>query len=51
MGAGALRVAGQMLASLVFDQFGLFGLAQYPASVSRLLGAVFLIAGVILIRH
>lgn len=46
----ALLVAGQMLASLVLDQFGLFGLAQYPASLSRLLGAVFLVAGVVLIR-
>jgi bacterial/archaeal transporter family-2 protein len=46
----ALLVAGQMLASLLFDQFGLFGLAQYPANLSRLLGAVFLVAGVVLIR-
>jgi transporter family-2 protein len=46
----ALLVAGQMLSSLVFDQFGLFGVTQYPATLPRVLGAVLLIAGVILIR-
>jgi transporter family-2 protein len=46
----ALVVAGQMLASLVFDHFGLLGLAQHPASTPRLLGAAMLIGGVILIR-
>jgi transporter family-2 protein len=46
----ALVVAGQMLATITLDHFGLFGLAQHPVSLSRLLGAALLIAGVVLIR-
>lgn len=46
----ALIVSGQMLASLVFDQFGLLGLIQHPVSILRIIGALLLIAGVILIR-
>jgi len=46
----ALLVAGQMLASLAFDQYGLFGLAQHSASPARLVGAALLVAGVVLIR-
>jgi transporter family-2 protein len=47
----ALVVAGQMLASAVFDHFGLLGLAQHTATPSRLLGAVLIVAGVVLIRR
>ncbi len=46
----ALIVAGQMLASLVFDQLGILGLVHHPVSLPRLAGAVLLIAGVVLIR-
>jgi bacterial/archaeal transporter family-2 protein len=46
----ALIVVGQMLASLAFDQFGLLGLPQQSASLTRLAGAAFLILGVALIR-
>jgi transporter family-2 protein len=46
----ALLVAGQMLSSLVFDHYGWFGIAQHPADPFRLLGAVLLVGGVILIR-
>jgi transporter family-2 protein len=46
----ALLVAGQMLASLIFDHCGLFGVAQHSADPARLLGAVLLVGGVILIR-
>ena len=49
--AVALLVTVQMLGSLVFDHYGLFGLAQHPVDFSRLAGAVLLIAGVVLIRH
>ena len=49
--AVALLVAGQMLGSLVFDHYGLFGLAQHPVDLPRLAGAMLLIAGVVLIRH
>ena len=47
----ALLVAGQMLSSVLFDHYGLFGVAQRSADLSRLLGSVLLITGVILIRH
>jgi bacterial/archaeal transporter family-2 protein len=46
----ALLVAGQMLGSLAFDQFGLFGLERHAISPLRALGAACLIAGVVLIR-
>jgi transporter family-2 protein len=46
----ALLVAGQMLSSLVFDHYGLLGLPEQPASPARILGALLLLAGVILIR-
>lgn len=46
----SLVVAGQMLASAAFDHFGLLGVAQHSATPSRLLGAVLIVAGVVLIR-
>jgi bacterial/archaeal transporter family-2 protein len=46
----ALLVAGQMLSSLVFDHYGLLGIAPRPADPARLLGAVLLVGGVVLIR-
>ena len=46
----ALIVAGQMLASLAFDQFGFLGVPVHPLSVARAAGALFLVAGVVLIR-
>jgi transporter family-2 protein len=46
----ALIVTGQMLCSLAFDQFGLFGIIHHPVGTVRLAGALFLIAGVILIQ-
>jgi transporter family-2 protein len=46
----ALLVTGQMLSSVVFDHYGLFGVVQHPVNPFRLLGAVFLVGGVILIR-
>jgi transporter family-2 protein len=47
----ALLVAGQMLASVIADHCGLFGVTQHPISLSRLLGAALLLGGVILIRR
>ena len=47
----ALFVTGQMMASLAFDHYGLFGLARQPADALRLLGAALLVAGVVLIRR
>ena len=47
----ALLVAGQMLASIAFDHYGLFGLAQRPIDLSRAIGAVLLIISVIFMRN
>lgn len=47
----ALLVTGQLLASVVFDHFGLFGLPRHPADPARIAGAVMLVAGVLLIRR
>ncbi len=46
----ALIVVGQMLGSLTFDHFGLFGLSPQPLNAVRFAGAVSLILGVALIR-
>ena len=46
----ALIVVGQMVGSLVFDQFGLFGVPQHSASLVRIAGAACLILGVVLVR-
>ncbi|NWB47227.1 DMT family transporter [Pseudomonas gingeri] len=53
LGAGgfvALALAGQVVASLVLDHFGLFGLVERHMSVPRMVGAVLLIAGVAMIQ-
>jgi transporter family-2 protein len=53
LGAGtliAVVVTGQLIAALLLDHIGAFGLPRQPADVSRLIGAAFLIAGVVLIR-
>jgi transporter family-2 protein len=46
----ALLVAGQMIGSLAFDQFGLLGVPVHPISALRLAGAALLVGGVVLIR-
>jgi transporter family-2 protein len=46
----ALLIAGQMIASLVLDHFGLFGIPRNPADVTRIVGAALLVAGVVLMR-
>jgi bacterial/archaeal transporter family-2 protein len=47
----ALLVAGQMLASVAADHFGLLGVAQRPVDLPRLLGVMLLMGGVVLIRR
>lgn len=46
----ALIVVGQMLGSLCFDHFGILGIPVHPANPRRLIGAVLLILGVLLVR-
>jgi bacterial/archaeal transporter family-2 protein len=47
----ALLVTGQMLSSVAFDHFGLFGLAQRSLDLPRVIGVLLLIGGVVLIRR
>lgn len=46
----ALTVAGQLLASLYIDHHGLIGFTQQPISLGRLMGAMLLVIGVVLIK-
>lgn len=46
----ALIVVGQMLGSVVFDHYGWMGLSEHPVDWQRILGALLLIGGVVLIR-
>jgi len=45
----ALSVLGQLLASLLVDNYGWIGFPQHPFTTARLIGAVLLFAGVLLI--
>jgi len=47
----ALTLAGQMLAALVVDHYGVVGFPQSPVTPARLLGAALLVAGVLLIMR
>jgi len=47
----ALLVTGQMIASIIIDQFGWLGLPQKPIDLARLIGVGLLIGGVLLIRR
>ncbi len=47
----AAVMTGQTVAALLLDHFGLLGNPRSPASPLRLLGAAFLIAGVLIIVH
>ena len=54
IGAGptfGLIVAGQLLGALLFDHFGWLGFSIQPISWLRALGAVLIVAGVVLIRR
>ena len=46
----ALALAGQVVASLALDHFGMFGLVERQITVSRGIGALLLVAGVVLIQ-
>ena len=54
LGAAALlafTLAGQMLAALIVDHYGIIGFPQSPLTPSRVLGAALLVAGVLLIMR
>ena len=46
-----LIVAGQMIGSLAFDHFGLFGLPVHHVTMPRIAGVLFLLAGAVLVRY
>lgn len=46
-----LIIAGQMLASITLDHFGLVGFPVHPLGFWRAVGAIFLIVGVALIQR
>jgi transporter family-2 protein len=43
-------LAGQMLAALIMDHFGLLGYPLHPLSLGRTAGVLLLVAGVLMIR-
>ncbi|MBW4421791.1 MAG: DMT family transporter [Myxacorys californica WJT36-NPBG1] len=47
----ALTIAGQMIAALFLDHYGAIGLAKYPASPTRIAGAVLVVLGVSLVAY
>jgi bacterial/archaeal transporter family-2 protein len=49
--AFSLVIAGQMIASIIFDQFGWLGVAIREISLGKIAGVVLLIAGVVMIRR
>lgn len=46
----SLIIAGQMLATIIIDQFGLFGLSVQTISFPRIAGVLLITAGVVLVR-
>ena len=46
-----LFLAGQVIASLVIDNFGLFGTPVQAASIPRILGALLIIVGVAIVQR
>jgi bacterial/archaeal transporter family-2 protein len=47
----SIAVAGQMTFALLLDHYGLVGFAVRPLSVWRVVGAAFVVTGVVLIRR
>ncbi|MNP55794.1 hypothetical protein D3C76_1504640 [compost metagenome] len=45
-----MALAGQVVASLLLDHFGWFGLVERQVTMPRVLGALLLIGGVVLIQ-
>jgi transporter family-2 protein len=49
--AFSLVIAGQMITAMIFDNFGWLGVNLQPISFGKIIGALLLIAGVVLIRR
>ena len=53
IGVGVLltaAIAGQLLAALVLDHFGFFGLPRQPVNLTRIVGVALVLAGAVLVR-
>lgn len=53
IGVGALltaAIAGQLIAGLLLDRYGLLGLPRHDLSIARVAGAALVLAGAILVR-
>ena len=46
-----LILAGQVIASMAIDHFGLFGAPAQPASIPRIMGALLVIVGVAIVQR
>lgn len=46
-----IGIAGQIAVALALDHFGMLGLPREPINVGRVLGAVLVVAGVVLVRR
>ncbi|MGC8603169.1 MAG: DMT family transporter [Desulfomonilaceae bacterium] len=46
-----LIVAGQMITSLILDNFGLVGYQEHPINIWRVLGVALLLGGVVLVKE
>jgi bacterial/archaeal transporter family-2 protein len=47
----SLAITGQLTTALILDHYGAFGFPLHPVSPARGLGALLLVAGVVLIRY
>ncbi|MBX9573144.1 MAG: DMT family transporter [Candidatus Obscuribacterales bacterium] len=44
-------IAGQLICSLILDQFGFVGIPIHPINLGRILGLILLVTGVVLIQR
>ncbi len=54
IGVGVLltaAIAGQLLAALILDHFGFFGLPRQPVNLTRIVGVALVLAGAVLVRR
>ena len=47
----AVFIGGQMIASVIFDHFGILGYPEHPVSWIRMLGIALVFSGVVLIKY
>ena len=47
----SLAIAGQLITALALDHFGVFGIPAHPVSVGRIVGALLVMLGVVVVRQ